>query len=103
MIPELEKKMNDEVRKASLEELMPGFDKEAEWQKLSQHLAPARKTIPLGTWAYAAAILLLVGTATWFTLRDSKPSVEIADAKKIEAPVVPVGPVSVEKTPTVAV
>ncbi len=60
--------INERMERASLKELMPGFDKEAEWLQLAGKLHPAKKRIPLTRWAYAAAILLLLGVGTWFML-----------------------------------
>src|SRR3954449_1426758 len=60
--------------------------------------SPKGRRIPLRTWAYAATIVALIGTATcWLLLRDTKQSVEMA---KIEGPkpgtvpvITPPGPV----------
>lgn len=93
MIPGLDKKMNDKLQKASFEELMPGFDKEAEWQLLSQQLAPQKPSIPLRSWAYAAAILVLLGAAAlWFLLQGDKHSMEVVKAPKVEGRPAPVKP-----------
>lgn len=55
------KKPNERMEEAKLSELMPGFDKEMEWNKLHAQLqgVPARK---LPDWKIAAAIMLLVAS-----------------------------------------
>ncbi len=77
MIPDFEK-MNERMEQASLEELMPGFNKENEWLQLSQklHTQKTRRLIPI--WSYAAAVLLLIAGSIWFTT-----SFETHDQKSI--------------------
>ncbi len=67
MAPDFEN-FNDRMERASLKELMPGFDKEAEWLQLSHKLHPVKKRLHLPVWSYAAAILLLLGTGVLFML-----------------------------------
>ena len=64
MTPDFEK-INERLEQASLNDFMPGFDKEQEWLRLSHQLHPVkiRKLIPV--WAYAAAILLLLAGGSW--------------------------------------
>lgn len=92
MIPGLEEKMSERLQNAPFEELMPGFDKEAEWQMLAKQMAPEKRTIPLRSWAYAATILLLIGAATcWFMLRDNTTP-RMASTKKAELQPAPKAP-----------
>ena len=65
MTPDFEK-MNERLEQASLNELMPDFDKEQEWMKISGQLHPQKKRILLRSWSYAAAILLLLAGGGWF-------------------------------------
>ncbi len=66
MIPDFEQQLNGKMEQASLNELMPDFDKEHEWQQLSGKLHPfkTRKLLPL--WSYAAAVLLLFVCGLWY-------------------------------------
>jgi len=64
MIPDFEK-INERMEQASLKELMPGFDTEAEWLQLSQQLHPAKRKMLLPKWSYAAAVLLLLAFGSW--------------------------------------
>ena len=63
MLPEYNESLNKRMEQASLRELMPGFDAEAEWMQLSHRLHPLQSRKQSYSWAYAAAILLLVGSA----------------------------------------
>lgn len=63
----MKKSLNERMEEASLKELMPDFDKGAEWAKLSAKLQPAKRRIVL-TWQRAAAVLLLVAAGSFFLL-----------------------------------
>lgn len=76
MIPRFEK-MNERMEQASLKEIMPGFNKEQEWQKLSRQLHPAKKRMLIPAWSYAAAILLLLAGGIWFLLSYDKHGQQI--------------------------
>ncbi len=67
MIPENEKRLCDKMEQASLDELMPEFDKQQEWLQLASQLQPAKKKV-IPVWCYAAAILVLIPLAaiTWY-------------------------------------
>jgi len=69
------------MEEASLNELMPGFDKGAEWTLLSEKLHVEKKR-PLYTWRRAAAVLLLVvvgSIVSMFVIKDD-PTGNIAAA-----------------------
>jgi hypothetical protein len=59
MTPDVEKRLKDEVEKASLKEVMPDLDKEQEWLRLSVRLHPMKKA-RTNVWRYAATIALLI-------------------------------------------
>jgi len=75
MIPDHEQRMNDMVDKASLKDVMPEFDEELQWQQLSPRLPMPARRIPIRVWAYAAAILLLVGIGSlrWYMSATGDP------------------------------
>jgi hypothetical protein len=83
MIPDPDKRLKDKMSEASLKDLMPGFDPEAEWQQLHQKLRPARKKIAIPVWAYAAAMLVLVaaGGTTWYISGGSSKEVATSQSK----------------------
>ncbi len=70
----MKKSLNERMEEASLKELMPDFDKGAEWAKISAKLQPAKKRIAF-TWQRAAAVLLLVAAGSFFILlaTNNKP------------------------------
>jgi hypothetical protein len=64
---EFEEQINDRMERASLKDLMPGFDQSAEWSKLQSRLQQGGgKKIQL-TWLRAAAALLLLAGGGWLT------------------------------------
>ena len=63
----MEKHLKDKMEEASLQELMPAFDKQREWDMLAQKLHPKKKIIFVPVWARAAAVLMLVATG-WLLL-----------------------------------
>jgi len=67
MRPDFEN-INERMERASLRDLMPGFDKEVEWLQLAGKLHPEKKRVLLPLWSYAAAILLLLGVGVWLML-----------------------------------
>ena len=104
MIPDFEK-INERMEQASLNDFMPGFDKEQEWQKLSRQLHPVKKQIPVWSYAAAAAMLLLLAGGGWLALSLSGTNSHEATAQitapdtvgqKIIAPVAAPDPVSVK-------
>jgi hypothetical protein len=68
MADDLERRMKDEMERASLKELMPDFDNEREWSHLAGKLQPVEKKISVTLWRYAAVLIVLIGI-TWFTIR----------------------------------
>lgn len=70
------KKPNEKMDEAKLSELMPGFDKDAEWGRLKAQLHPAQQHRKLPVWKMAAAILLLVtaGAAIMFVSNTENKS-----------------------------
>ncbi len=67
MRPDFEK-ISEKMEQASLKELMPDFDKEAEWLQIYQQLHPAKKKMPILVWYAAAASLVLLFGVIWFML-----------------------------------
>lgn len=63
----MEKYLKEKMDDALLEELMPDFDKEREWDMLAQKLHPKKKMFFVPVWARAAAVLLLVASG-WLLL-----------------------------------
>ncbi len=61
-------KISERMELASLKELMPDFDKEAEWARLSAKLQGPKQGASIPRWYYAAAILLLLAGCIWFML-----------------------------------
>lgn len=57
----MKKSLKEKMDAASLEELMPDFDKEAQWQQLSLAMHK-KKRLTAWTWKSAAAVLLLFTT-----------------------------------------
>jgi hypothetical protein len=86
MIPDFEK-INERMEQASLNEFMPGFNKEQEWLRLSSQLHPVKERKFTPMWSYAAAILLLLAGGSWLAIRlagTHKP--QIAAHKTINTP-----------------
>jgi|GEM_PF-2695939 len=66
MIPELEREMKEKLAATPVDELVPGFDADAEWAGMSARLHPARpRMISLRVWFSAAAVLLLMAGGVW--------------------------------------
>lgn len=84
---ELEEQMKRMTDDASLEELLPGFDKEALWGSISDELhpeKPAKKHFLLGWMSHAAAILLAIA-GTWLFLHFNQRGT--GDAVAVNIPV----------------
>jgi hypothetical protein len=64
MAIDFEKRMREEMERASLKDVMPDFDAEQEWIQVADKLEPVRKKISFKVWQYAAALLLVL-FATW--------------------------------------
>ena len=64
--------LRDKMEEASPEELMPGFDKDAEWRRLSANLHGKKKKSPVVGLLAAAVLLLLGSTVAMRFLSDSK-------------------------------
>lgn len=69
----MKKPLNERMKETSLEELMPGFDKNAEWETLRArlHPAPARR-LPIWKIAAAAALVITCGSAMWLMNRENE-------------------------------
>lgn len=95
---ELEEQMKRLTDEASLEELLPGFDKDALWGSISDELhpgKPAKKRFLLGWVSHAAAILLAIA-GTWLFLHFNQRT--RSDAVAVGIPVTtPQVPVKNEK------
>lgn len=74
MSEEFDKILNDKLDYTSLNEIMPEFDKEEEWEKLSNRLpVKKRKILPLIGWTHAAALLVgLLISSLFFLSREDK-------------------------------
>ncbi|GAA4461220.1 hypothetical protein GCM10023093_05510 [Nemorincola caseinilytica] len=79
--------LDERMKEASLGELMPGFDKNAEWEALRAklHPAPARKR---AIWPMAAAIALLVaaGSMIWVMNHDNSTGSAVATTHRHDTP-----------------
>lgn len=67
MSTDFEKMMNDKMEQASINDVLPGFNKEQTWDELSQRVhKKKKKVIPL-FWTHAAAVAvgLLIGSFTF--------------------------------------
>lgn len=74
MSEDFDKILNDKLDDASLNEIMPEFDKDAEWDNLSERLpGKKRRILPLVGWTHAAALVagLLIG-GLFFLSRDGE-------------------------------
>jgi hypothetical protein len=71
MEQDFEQQMRDKMDEASLKDLMPRFDKDEEWDQLSERLHPNRRRniIPM-MWSHAAAIVIGV-TIGWILLKNT--------------------------------
>lgn len=72
------KKPNEILEQTSLSDLMPGFDKQAEWLKVRQQLHPAT---PAQWWRKAvavAAILVATGSCAWWLQNEIQNEQELA-------------------------
>lgn len=56
----IERQMKEEIEQASIQDLMPGFDTEMEWQQLNKKLHPVTRQVPIIRWFYAAAAIALI-------------------------------------------
>ncbi len=65
MIRPFEKRLNDQLSSASLQEVLPGFDKEAEWMRLAHAMQPTKKSIGFKPLLRAAAVLGFVVGSLW--------------------------------------
>ncbi len=68
MTPERDRKLRELMGEAPLGDLAPGFDKDGEWELLSARLHEGGKRRVAFSWAYAAAIVVLlacVGFVVW--------------------------------------
>jgi hypothetical protein len=101
MTPDFEN-INERMERASLKELMPGFDKEAEWLQLAGKLHPAKKKMHLPMWSYAAAILLLLGVGIWFILPPTSKDQPTIVHQSVPTPVVPLADTSSKTQPAIA-
>ncbi len=101
MTPDFEN-INERMERASLKELMPGFDKEAEWLQLSAKLHPARKRIHLPMWSYAAAILLLLSAGIWFMLPPTAKNHPTIVQQSSSLPIVVPTDTATKATPAIA-
>lgn len=70
----MKKPLNERMEEARLDELMPGFDKDAEWTRLSAKLHPEKKRVFTRTWLRAAAAVLLLaasGSTVWYLAKNN--------------------------------
>jgi len=87
MIPDMEQRMKETMEQASLKEVMPDFDKEAEWQRLSQAMRPQARRMRMRTWAFAAGLAVLI-TGGWMAWRlQSHSTHEVARVAPIPVPI----------------
>lgn len=70
------------MEQASLSELMPGFDKDAEWLQLSARMQTKAQPRVRTMWKYAAAVLLLAGSGLVAYLATNSNNNEIAVASR---------------------
>lgn len=90
MIPDLDKRLNETMNKASLKELMPDFDAEQEWEQLSAKLKPATRKFLLPKWSYAAAAALLLAAGLgWYLIATTAHQQQLAQSNHAPAPVQP--------------
>ncbi len=61
----MKKPLDERMEDAGLGDLMPGFDREAEWTKLHTQLHPARQRRVMPLWLRAAAVLLLLAGGSY--------------------------------------
>ena len=73
MADDIEKQMKEEMARASLKDVMPGFDEEQEWLNVAGKLQPAKKRISVIIWRYAAALVVLL-CAVWLSILLFKPN-----------------------------
>jgi hypothetical protein len=88
MKSDFEQSMREGMKGASLNELMPEFDKQAEWNQLSGKLRPEKKRILMPIWSYAAGIVALI-LAGWFCTKHHTPEKTLVKNTPVQAPVPP--------------
>lgn len=84
MEQDFEQSMRDKMDEASLNDLMPHFDKDEEWNDLSERLHPnkRRSIIPM-MWSHAAAVVIGV-TVGWLLLKNTgKESAGVNEVARI--------------------
>jgi hypothetical protein len=96
MEQDFEQMMNDKMEQASLKELMPGFDGEAEWNKLSKKLRPVKTRSLWLAWSHAAALLLGIITS-WFLIKQRTNSMATIPMQVISTPAAPAAIVPLQK------
>jgi hypothetical protein len=82
---DFEQLWNDKLEGAPLKDLVPGFDREAEWNKLSEKLRPSRKRPVWLVWSHAAAIILGI-LITWFLMKESGGNKQEPNLQVVNAP-----------------
>lgn len=79
MTPDLNNEAREKMERASLNELMPGFNKEDEWAILSSRLKKKRNTSPFKRVKAAAVFLLIAGGAwLWLATQNDTTNMPVA-------------------------
>lgn len=101
MSSDFEKMMNEKMKQAKLSELMPGFDRDAEWEQLEKRI-PEKKTRVLPVWwTHAAAVVagLLIG-GSFLLLQNDEPQSTVV-TQQDEQPVKEIEVQTIKETDTV--
>lgn len=69
MAPEFDKKLNERFDDASLEELMPEFNVNREWNRVAEKLDKKKKLIPV-IWLRYAAVLAVGLLVSWLLMKQ---------------------------------
>lgn len=84
MLRDTENRMKETAEKACIEDVLPEFDSEQQWQVLHRSLNPVHR--PSVSWRYAAGIAILMGAAAllWILTGRGTESSAVASAQKIQ-------------------
>ena len=81
----VEEQMAGMLDSVSLNDILPDFDKEAVWEKVSARIPagkPVRKILPVRIWQAAAVLLVIVSTYMFMTHKGSVTEPTVATAGK---------------------
>jgi hypothetical protein len=81
MTPDFEKRLNDELNKASAKDVIPGFDHEMEWEFLSKKMPAAKTRVLKLAWPYAAGTLLLLTAGLYWSQSPEGEKQELVSVK----------------------